>query len=389
MMKSAFFRSTVVILGLLLQFNVWAQTAHILHVETAGTLPALIADNEKYEITDLTLTGDLNGTDIRFIREMAGRTVNGGTTSGKLSVLNLSGANIVSGGDYYYVSSSNVYRTANNVISTNMFYQCNKLTNVILPNSVTLIGMEAFYGCTGLTSITIGNSVTSIGNHAFYGCTGLKSVTIPNSVTSIGDGSYTERGVFQGCTGLTSVTIGNGVTRIRERTFYGCTGLTSITIGNSVIWIVHDAFSGCTKLKEFIVSAQNQNYSVIDGVLCNKDKTSILIFPQGKSSTYTIPASVTSIGGYAFYGCTGLTSVTIGNSVTSIGDGAFYGCTGLTEIHSKNPKPPIIYYSNGSHNSFYNVNNNICTLYVPKGSKSAYQSAEGWNAFSNIIETNF
>lgn len=148
MIKSAFFRSTVVILGLLLQFNVWAQTAHILHVETAGTLPALIADNEKYEITDLTLTGNLNGTDIRFIREMAGSHA----TNGKLSVLNLSGANIVSGGSDYYYLISDIYYTQNNSISDCMFDGC-QLTNIILPNSVTKIGSDAFSYCFSLSGI--------------------------------------------------------------------------------------------------------------------------------------------------------------------------------------------------------------------------------------------
>ena len=183
MREKIIFKTMIVITGLLLQFNLSAQVPPItLHVETAGTLSTLIADNRKHEITDLTLTGNLNGTDIRYIREMAGRTSTyGGTTRGQLSVLDLSGAKIVSGGGNYY----DTYSTQNNSISNSMFYQCDKLTKITIPNSVTSIGGYAFEGCTGLTSITIPNSVTSIGNYAFYGCRGLTSITIPNSITLI------------------------------------------------------------------------------------------------------------------------------------------------------------------------------------------------------------
>ena len=171
------------------------------------------------------------------------------------------------------------------------FSRCTGLTSVTIPNSITSVGNLAFYDCTGLTSITIPNSVTSIGVQAFQSCTGLTSITIPNSVTSIGDGA------FDGCTGLTSVTIPNSVTSIGDDVFSDCTGLTSITIPNSVTSIGSSAFRRCYGL-----------------------------------TSVTIPNSVTSIGEYAFSGCTGLTSITIPNSITSVGEGAFYGCTGLTSI---------------------------------------------------------
>ena len=490
MVRKCIFKSMAVITGLLLQFNLWAQVQPVkLHVETAGTLPTLIAANMKNEITDLTLTGNLNGTDIKFIREMAGSDVNGTATNGKLAVLNLAEVNIVSGGDYY---SDRNDSTANNSISDRMFSYCNKLTSLTIPNNVSLIGVGAFFGCTsltniiipnsvtsiggaafqnctGLTSATIGNSVTSIGEWAFWNCTGLTSVAIGNSVTSIGEraflnctgltsltipNSVTSIGewAFQNCTGLTSVTIGNGVTLIGSA-FLGCTGITSVIIGNGVTSIWQFTFSDCTNLtsvtignnfisveiflgfdlKEFNVSEQNQHYSSTDGVLFNKDKTSIIHFPRGKSGTYTIPHSVTSIvqrafqnctgltsltipnsvtsiGQWAFYGCTGLTSVTIGNSVTSIGEwafygctgltsltipnsvtsigqSAFYGCTGLTEIFSKNPTPPLLYGSSSTGFSFYNVSRE-CVLYVPNGSYNDYRYTE-WRYFSNIIEEDY
>ncbi|MDR0541380.1 MAG: leucine-rich repeat domain-containing protein [Dysgonamonadaceae bacterium] len=161
------FKSMVVITGLLLQFNLLAQAQPVmLHVETAGTLSSLIDESQKYEITDLTLTGNLNGTDIRFIREMAGRSYDGDRnyrfgreTNGKLENLNLSGASIVSGGEYYlkyynYDTYLNIYTTSN-IITSYMFYTCNKLKSIILPNSVTWIVYTAFTDCTNLQAIIV------------------------------------------------------------------------------------------------------------------------------------------------------------------------------------------------------------------------------------------
>ena len=160
-----------------------------------------------------------------------------------------------------------------------------------IKESTRLIADCAFWDCSSLTSITIPNSVTSIGICAFLGCSSLTSITIPNSVTSIGDEA------FKWCSSLTSITIPNSVTSIGESAFAGCSGLSSITIPESVTSIGGWAFYDCSSL------------------------TSI-----------TIPNSVTSIGGWAFYGCKSLKSVTIPNSVTSIGESAFEDCTGLTSV---------------------------------------------------------
>ena len=161
-------------------------------------------------------------------------------------------------------------------IGTYAFYNCSSLTSVTIPNSVTSISEEAFYNCTGLTSVTIGNSVTSIGNYAFCNCNGLTSITIPNSVTSIGTrafascrgltsatigNSVTSIGVlaFDGCSGLTSVTIGNSVTSIGDDAFWGCNI-------KKAIWLTNTPPKGYTKLSSKVNYVANNQYTSLSNV---------------------------------------------------------------------------------------------------------------------------
>ncbi|MGN0522316.1 MAG: leucine-rich repeat domain-containing protein, partial [Eubacterium sp.] len=199
-------------------------------------------------------------------------------------------------------------------------------TTYIIPDSVIEIGSYAFSQCKNLTSITIPDSVISIGDYAFHDCTSLTSVTIPNSVKSIGDYA------FFYCTSLMNVTIGDSVTSISDWAFYYCTSLTNITIPDSVTSIGYCAFYYCTSLTDIIVDSANANYSSQDGVLFDKNKTTLIQYPIGNERiSYTIPNSVTSIGDYALC-CTGLTSITIPENVTYIGNWAFADCTSLTSI---------------------------------------------------------
>uniref|UniRef100_UPI004024F7E4 leucine-rich repeat domain-containing protein n=1 Tax=Prevotellamassilia timonensis TaxID=1852370 RepID=UPI004024F7E4 len=159
----------------------------------AGTLPNKIASSKKDLVTNLKIIGEINGTDLRFIREMAGCDVEGHSTSGNLSVLDLSEARFVEGGDYYMTLSGNSYYTGNDIIGKFAFRDCDSLTSVIIPSSVTEIGFAAFVGCSSLTSVNIPSSVTYIEDGAFQDCISLTSINIPSSVTEI------EESAFYGC----------------------------------------------------------------------------------------------------------------------------------------------------------------------------------------------
>ena len=245
----------------------------------------------------------------------------------------------------------------------------NGVGTITFDGPVISIGDRAFFWCTSLTSITIPNSVTSIGSWAFQYCSSLTSVTIPNSVTSIGNGA------FCGCSSLTSMVVEEGNTTYDSRdncnaiietatnsliagcqntiipysvmsiggnAFRDCSSLTSITIPNSVTSIGNAAFSGCSALTSMVVEEGNTTYDSRDN--CNaiiETATNTLI--AGCQNTI-IPNSVTSIGDWAFDGCSSLTSITIPNSVTSIGWSAFEN-TGIYH-NEANWENGVLYISN-------------------------------------------
>ena len=331
-------------------------------LDEAGTLPYKISANEKNLITNLKIVGKINGTDLKFIREMAGCDFNGDKTDGKLSILDLSEAKIVAGGSAYTSYYGNNMYTSNDKLGESAFYGCSGLISLTIPSGVNGIGSEAFRGCSGFTSLTIPSGVTSIDYGAFEGCSGLTSLTIPSSVTEIGNNA------FVGCSGLTSLTIPSGVTSIGRYAFSDCSGLTSLTIPSGVTSIGDWAFTSCSGLTSLtipsgVTSIGNNAFLGCSGL-----------------TSLTLPSSVTSIGNHAFDGCSGLTSLTLPSGVTSIGRYAFANCSVLTSIYVYPENLPEL----GTH-IFTGCDAKNCTVYVPKGTYDAYKSSE-FGYFEKIVE---
>ena len=304
-------------------------------LDEAGTLPNKIGNSRKYDITNLKLVGEINGTDLRMIREMAGRDHNGDVTKGNLSVLDLSEAKIVEGGGSYCSD----YYTSNDKIGDVAFSGCSGLTSFTLPAGITRIGSYAFHGCSGLTSLNLPASITEIGAGAFDECSGLTSLNLPAGITEIGGGA------FQGCSGLTSLNLPAGITEIDWNAFYGCSGLTSLNLPVGITSIGNYAFSGCSGL-----------------------------------TSLNLPAGITEIGQGAFQYCSGLTSITLHAGITEIGHGAFSGCSGLTSIYVYAEKVPEIL-----SDAFKGCDAKKCTVYVPKGTYDDYWLSD-FGYFENIVE---
>ena len=190
-------------------------------------------------------------------------------------------------------------------------YQMRGVVNVIIPDSVTEIGVDAFYGCDSLRSIAIPNSVTAIGADAFYNCYSLTSIVIPTGVTVI------RARTFYSCYNLTSIVIPDSVTTIGNYAFGGCGSLTSITIPDSATSIGSYAFALCSSLESVEFGDESQLESIDD---------------------------------YAFAYCDSLTSIVIPDSVTAIGDAAFYDCDGITDVYYTGSEAQWAAISIGSYN---------------------------------------
>lgn len=204
-----------------------------------------------------------------------------------------------------------------------------------------------------ISTLTIPSSVTSIGNRVFYSCSGLKSIYIPNSVSSIGNGA------FAGCDNLISINIPNAVSSIGVNAFYGCTKLKEVNIGNLENYM---HISRTKETENFGLS----NYSLIENGL--------------KITDLVIPEEMTTVGMYAFYGCTGLESITFHKDVTAISQNAFNGCTNVKKIICQGDTPSAC-----GADALKGISRTECTLYVPETSGSNYQDTTPWSEFTNIV----
>ena len=309
----------------------------IISVETAGTFETLIRSAYGYpdlfELTSLKVIGNLNGSDIRFIREMAGREEDGTATSGKLAHLDLVEANIVAGGDYYYMPKSGTkYYTANNVAGDYMFYFCN-LKTIKFPTSVIKLGKNV---CSHMPQPE-GNE--NIGDN-YIGT--FKSIIIPEGVTEIGHSAFAWN------QNLSSIELPNTLTVMGLNMFYRCDAITTINIPNSVEKDYSQTFTWCSGL-QFAHISENPKY--------------------------------TTIGVWCFMGCKSLTTLTIPANITTIASGAFGSestPSALNEIHFKSVTPPSLDANSGLPSN--------CKIYVPSGSYSKYRTADTFRNYTIIEE---
>lgn len=333
----------------------------------AGTLPTRIPDSEKLTIRELKVVGQLNGTDMLFLREMAGRNFNSRKTHGLLTHLDLGEAQIVSGGTAYvayYAGETRVEcRTVADVWPEWVFSGCDSLEQVVMPASVTAIGDYSFRGCNLLQKVVVPASVSRIGAGAFDGCFHLTDIQLPQALTELG--SY----AFRDCQQLEQVTLGNqlkrigaetfcrcrnlrqaalpvGIQSIGERAFSGCEQLAEISLPMFVLTIGEGAFRGCksiaavtiplvtnaigtgafadcASLQSITVAEGNANYQSIGGALYSADATELLCCPGGTSGSFAVAGGVTTIGRLAFEGCTSLTTAVLPEGLTTIGESAF------------------------------------------------------------------
>lgn len=241
------------------------------------------------------------------------------------------GANIVSN-TYKNGKGTLTFSGVIKAIEDEAFSQCNNLTSIAIPDSITSIGTNAFCDCSNLTNITIPNSVISIKNSAFYNCRSLINVIIPNNVTSIGNNA------FSGCSGLTNIAIPQSITLIDYAAFANCSSLRNITIPENLEYIGEYAFKN-TKLEYFygnkkFVSEDNRCLFGFNPFTNQFDKSYLISFANGSGLTeYTIPNGVSIIEHFVFSANTDIQRITLPNSIQLISGMAVNGCDNLEYIY--------------------------------------------------------
>ena len=323
-------------------------------LEQPGTLPQKINDSDKNLITHLKIKGNINGTDLRFIREMAGVSVTGEITDGELANLDLSEAKIVSGGDYYYQDSNDTkYYTKDDELGVCAFSKCWGLKDISLPGDLKSVGDFAFSDCSSLETINLPSGITTIGNYAFWYCENLTSLTLPSGLISIGDRA------FENCYSLTSLEFSSSLTTLGELVFAGCSNLTSLTLHSNLTDVKSNyLFGGASNynnLKDvrYIIDSDLETYLQSNHPIFYEINCGIKYYLNDQEiTTLEIPSGITSIGDGVFLSNKSLTNLTLSSKVSSIGISAFSYCDNLKDVRYYIYDDLATYIQNG-HPDFY------------------------------------
>ena len=304
-------------------------------LEQPGTLPQKISDLDKNLITHLKIKGKINGTDIKFIREMAGVSVTRKKTDGELTNLDLSEAKIVSGGDYYYQDYYGTkYYTSDDELGVGFFSKCSGLKAITLPGYLKSVGESAFQECSSLETLNLPSGITSIGNYAFLECENLTSVTLPSGLISIGDRA------FMSCISITSLDLPSSLTTAGEMALAGCSNLTSLTLHSGLTNIKGNNLLGGNmpyyhNLKDvrYIIDSDLETYLQSNHPIINDIRCGIKYYLNDQEiTTLEIPSEITSIGDGVFLSSNSLTNLTLSSKITSAGKYAFNNCSNLKDI---------------------------------------------------------
>ena len=246
-----------------------------------------------------------------------------------LETVEFTGSNLISIGQYAFKDCrtlTNLNLTGNNTVIGDYAFNNNDALKEIVLSGVRTIGFNAFSGNDVLKTASLGEGLISIDRFAFQSCRNLETVTLPESLTTINNDAFKE------CSKLTSIDIPNKVTKLNDNTFANCTSLKNVSIGSGCNSISTTAFINAYAIDKITVEEDNKNFTAIDGVIYNKDMTTLVLYPKNRSGEFAVPDTVTTIADYAFDNAPNLTKVTIGKNVKTIGTGAFRNCKSLETV---------------------------------------------------------
>lgn len=330
--------------------DTWSEdyTSARLNVPEAGKLNELLGEHTE-TLKELALSGELNGDDILWLRQMAGTDIDGTPIDGaKLETLDLTNCEIVPGGGPYY-SYLQTHYTEQDIVGPKMFSYCYSLKSFSMPKyaqaiganafeknndlsvfncnaTVKSIGELAFYDCLSLESVELPDCCSAFADMVFYTCASLKSVHLPASLTSL------PMGTFYFCTSLPEITLPSGIKNIENLAFHNCASLQTVHIPAATYKIASTAFGLCSSLIDISVDADNMDFSDIDGVLFNKNKSQLILYPGARLlERYEVPEGTVIIGENAMQNAL-FKELVMPEGVTTMMPGSAYGCKQLERV---------------------------------------------------------